>query len=93
MHFFTQAALGADAKAVSDDQHPDHQFGIDRRSADIAVERPQMRAQAGQVDETIKRAQQVVARDMAFEAELVNSASCITVRSPIIDESSNSKED
>ena len=30
-----------------------------------------MRAQAGQVDEAIKRAQQVVARDMAFEAELV----------------------
>jgi hypothetical protein len=24
-----QAPLGADAEAIADDQHPDHQFGID----------------------------------------------------------------
>ena len=30
MDFLAQAPLGADAKAITDDQHPDHQFGIDR---------------------------------------------------------------
>lgn len=29
MHFLAQAPFGADAIAVTDDQHPDHQLGID----------------------------------------------------------------
>jgi hypothetical protein len=28
MDFPAQTPLGADAKAITDDQHPDHQFGI-----------------------------------------------------------------
>ena len=41
-----------------------------------------MRTDAGQIDEAVDRAQQVVGRDMPLKAELV--ASCATVRSPII---------
>ena len=35
---FAQLPLEADAVAVTDDEHPDHQLGVDRRAADLAVE-------------------------------------------------------
>jgi hypothetical protein len=44
-----------------------------------------MRAQAGQIDEAVNRAQQVIGWDMTLDVELVEQrASCITVRAPII---------
>lgn len=46
MDLVAEPALGADAEAVPEDQHPDHQLGIDRGPAGVAVERPQMRADA-----------------------------------------------
>jgi hypothetical protein len=39
MDFLAQAPLGADAKTITDDQHPDHQFGIDRWATNRAVKR------------------------------------------------------
>jgi hypothetical protein len=33
-----QAALGTDAVAVADNQHPDHELRVDRRPTDLAVE-------------------------------------------------------
>src|SRR5215217_1301481 len=30
VHFFAKPPLGADAETVTDDQHPDHQLGVDR---------------------------------------------------------------
>ena len=38
MNFLAQAPLGTDAKAITDDQHPDHQFWIDRWATHRAVE-------------------------------------------------------
>ena len=71
MHLLAQPPLRADAEAVADDQHPDHQLRIDRGPPDLAVEGPQMRPQAGQVDEAVDRAQQVIGRNVALDAELV----------------------
>ena len=71
MHLLAQPPLGADADAVADDQHPDHQLRIDRGPADLAVERPQMLARSGQIDEPVDRAQQVIGRHVPLEAELV----------------------
>ena len=45
MDFLAQAPLGADAKAITDDQHPDHQFGINRWPSYRAVERREFAAQ------------------------------------------------
>jgi hypothetical protein len=39
LHFFAQPALRTDAVAIADNQHPDHELGIDRRPADLAIER------------------------------------------------------
>jgi len=38
MHLFAEPPLRPDAKAVADQQHPDQQFGINRRAARVAVE-------------------------------------------------------
>ena len=51
MHLFAQPPLRSNAEAVAHDQHPDHQFRINRRAADLTVERPQVRSQARQIDE------------------------------------------
>src|SRR3954469_1350838 len=56
---------------VTDNQHPDHQLRIDRRSARIAVERPQLLADVAEVHEPVDRPQQVIARHVSLEAELV----------------------
>ena len=42
---FAEAPLGADADAATDDQHSDHQFGIDRGATHRAVERREVAAQ------------------------------------------------
>ena len=71
MHLLAEPPLRADAEAVADDQHPDHQLRVDRGPPDLAVEGPQMRADARQVDEAVDRAKQVVGRDVPLQAELV----------------------
>jgi len=38
VNLLAEASLGADAEAVADDQHPDHQLRIDRRPPSRAVE-------------------------------------------------------
>lgn len=58
---FTQPPLRADAEAVADNHHPDHQFGIHRRPADVAVERRQLSSQATEFDEPVDRPQQMPA--------------------------------
>ncbi len=66
-----QPPLRSDAEAVAHDQHSDHQLGIDRGPARLAVEGPQLHAQAGQVYEPIDRSQQVIGRHVPFKTEAV----------------------
>jgi hypothetical protein len=44
-HFFAKTALRAYAETVANDQHPDHQLRVDRRSAGVAIERGKIGAQ------------------------------------------------
>jgi len=53
MDFLTQPPFRSDAHAVSNDQFPHHQFWIDGGAANLAVERPQLRAHALEVEELI----------------------------------------
>jgi hypothetical protein len=48
LDFLAQLALEADTVAVADDEHPQHDLGIDERPADLAVEGPQLLAKVGQ---------------------------------------------
>jgi hypothetical protein len=38
MHLFAQSSLGANTEAVPDDQHTDHQFGINGGPTCMAIE-------------------------------------------------------
>jgi len=71
MHFLAQPPLGTDATAVAHQQHANCQLGIDRGTADGAVERLEVLADAAQLDKAVDAAQQVVGGDMLLQAEAV----------------------
>jgi hypothetical protein len=71
MHLFAEPPLGPDPEAIADNQHPDQQLRIDRRSADRTVERGHMRPHAFKVHEPVDRSQHVIGRHMALKRELV----------------------
>ena len=71
MNLFAQPPLRPNTHAIAHDQHPDHQLGIDRGAPHRAVERLQMLADAGQIDEAVDRSQQVIARHVFLDAEAV----------------------
>jgi hypothetical protein len=71
MDLLAQPPLRPDAHAITDQQHPDHQFGIDRGATRRTIERLQVLANAVEIDEPVNRAQQVIARHMILDAEAV----------------------
>ena len=71
MHLFAQPPFRADAHAIADDQHPDHQLGIDRWPTHRAVERLQVLADDGEIDKPVDRAQQVIGRHVILDAEAI----------------------
>src|SRR4051795_13039532 len=71
VHLLTQPPLGADAHAIADNQHPDHQIGINRGSAHGAVERLQLRAHNVEINEPIDAPKQVITGHMIIQAEII----------------------
>jgi hypothetical protein len=61
------------AGTVADNQHPQHQFGIDRRPTDLAVERFQLLSELDQNarHDWIETAQEVALWNAFFEVERV----------------------
>jgi hypothetical protein len=59
----------ADTRALADDRHPHHQFGINRRTAGAAVEGLQLRSNAVEFEMSIDSTQQMFGRDMIIETE------------------------
>src|SRR3984893_10677680 len=72
------------AIAVTDQEHPDHQLGIDRGPADVAVKCLQLLMQIAQngCRENIDPSQQVVRRDHLVEVKLVKQLPLISVLPP-----------
>jgi hypothetical protein len=68
---FAQPPLRADAAAIADQQHADHEFRVDRRTADRAVERLELPTDVAQLDEAVDRAQQVIGGNVLLQAEAV----------------------
>ena len=71
VNLIAQAPLRSDAEAVADQEHPDHQLGIDRSSTDTTVERRQVPPDLFKVDKSVDRPELVVGRDMPFEREFI----------------------
>src|SRR5580704_16314264 len=68
-----QPTLRANAEAIADDEHPDHQLRIDRGPPDVAIIGPQVRTNLGQVDEPVDLAQQMIVGDTPLKAEAVEA--------------------
>jgi hypothetical protein len=75
---FAHPPFRADAVAVANDQHPDHQLGIDRRAAHGALVRRQVRADFAEFPKAFDRAQQMIRQYVIFQAELVKQR-CLIV--------------
>src|SRR5262249_43251265 len=63
--------LEADAVAVADDQHPEHEFGINRRAANLAIEGRQLLVQVSQHPrhDRVDPAQQMARWNAPFKVE------------------------
>ncbi len=70
-HVFTQTPLAGDAVEIVDQQHADHQFGIHRRPARLAVKRTQPVTQKSEIHVAVDQAQQVSPGDVIFQLEVV----------------------
>jgi hypothetical protein len=71
MDLLAQPPLRANAEAIANDAHPDHQLGIDRGPPDVAIVGAQVRANLGQVDEPVDLAKQVTVGDVPLQAEAI----------------------
>jgi hypothetical protein len=79
LDLFAQPSLRTDAVTVAYNQHPGHEFRVDRGPADLAVERCQLLAQVSQHPhhDWIDPAQQMTCRNALFEIEQVEQLALI----------------
>src|SRR6516162_3888904 len=79
LNFLAQLPFGADAVAVADDEHPDHEFGIDRRSPNLTVKGFQFAAQVSQYPRhrRIDATQEMPHRDTPFEVKQIEQLALI----------------
>src|ERR1700745_153215 len=69
VHLLAQPPFRADAKAVADQQHPHHEFGVHRGPSSVAVEGCKVLAQIRQVEIPIDAAEQMVRRYVLIKVE------------------------
>ena len=79
VNLLAQPPFRANAVAVANQQHPDKQFGIDRRPAGRAVKCRQVAPNVRQIDKTVDRPQQVGGRNVSLKGELVEQRRLINL--------------
>jgi len=70
------------AVAVPNDQHPDHQFGIDRRTPGVAVVVRQVLAQFTQIKAAFDATQEMILGNVFGEVERVEKSILTTCLTP-----------
>src|SRR3954451_6929258 len=71
LNFATDQPLRADRKDISDDQHPDHQFRVDRRPTHGRIMSCKFAAQPGKIESSIDLPHQMIFGDCVIELKLV----------------------
>src|SRR5207237_6776595 len=71
LNFATDQPLRADREDISHDQHPDHQFRIDRRPTHGRIMRCKFAAEPGKIESSIDLPYQMIFRDCVIELKLV----------------------
>ena len=74
MNLFAKPSLGADPAAVANDEHADHQFGINRGPANRAIERPQLLSNIAQIKKPIDATQQMIVGNVILKAKVVKQS-------------------
>src|SRR5215208_3761545 len=71
LNFATDQPLRADRKDISHDQHPDHQFRIDRRPTHGRIMRCKFAAEPGKIESSIDLPHQMIVGDYVIELKLI----------------------
>src|SRR4051795_6434495 len=71
LNFATDQPLRADRKDISHDQHPDHQFRIDRRPTRGRIMSCKFAAEQGKIESSINLSHQMIFGDCVIELKLV----------------------
>src|SRR5438045_9389949 len=71
LNFATDQPLRADRKDISDDQHPDHQFRVDRRPTHGRIMSCKFAAEPGKIESSIDLPHQMIIGDCVNELKLV----------------------
>src|SRR5436190_4685548 len=80
LNFATDQPLRADRKDISDDQHPDHQFRIDRRAAHGRIVGCELAAKPAQIERSIDLPHQMIFRDSLAKMKLVEQLTLVTLQ-------------
>ena len=75
VNLLAEAPLRPDAEAIADNQHSDHQLGINRGPSDAAVETSQLPPQLAKFDKSVYRPQKMIGRNVPFKRELIEQRS------------------
>lgn len=71
VHLLAQTSLRSNAKAIADDQHPDHQFRGDGGKAGVTEKGREGLAQLAQIHEAVNAAQRTITGYVVLEVERV----------------------
>src|SRR5215471_4484596 len=82
VNLLTQPPLRSDAEAISDQEHSNHELGIDGRSTDATVERRQVPPDLLKIAKPVDRPEPVVGGNMPFERELIEQRSLFDLPMP-----------
>src|SRR5580704_11209869 len=80
LYFTADQSLRADRKDIPYDQHPDHQFRIDRRATHGRIMRCKFVAKPGQIESRVNLPHQMIFRNRVAEMKLVEQLTLVTLQ-------------
>src|SRR5206468_7582242 len=80
LHFTADQPFRADRKVISHDQHPDHQFRINRRAPHRRIVRCKFAAKPGQIESSIDLPHQMIFRNRVAKSKLVEQLTLVTLQ-------------
>ena len=80
LHFTADQPLRADRKDIPHDQHPDHQFRIDRRATHGRIMRCKFAAKPGQIESSIDLPHQMIFGNRVAKMKLVEQLTLVTLQ-------------
>ena len=80
LHFTADQSLRADRKDIPHDQHPDHQFRIDRRATHGRIMRCKFAAKPGQIESSVDLPHQMIFGNRVAKMKLVEQLTLVTLQ-------------